>query len=445
MSASLAYTMSNLSAVGNLTLAQLSIGKSNAGTYAFDVLGEINASSNIRIAGQSLQGLGVPNQVVFTSGSSTWTVPSGVTQIQVEAVGGGGGGSQCGNTNNCAGGGGGAGQYARFTLAVTPTTTISYTVGTGGGVGGSYNAAGSDGTATTVSYSTRSTTSTCNGGSGGGAAVAGTIAGTGGVGGFGGAISGTYYSYFSIDGGDGNGGTPPPTSNAGAGSAGASYFGGGTSTSSGKAYGSGGIGSVGGNLTATAGAPGVVIITYFTQSGLPTNYTATAPLSMTGTTLSIAAATSNAPGVVQVGSGLSVSSGVISLPQNYICFGINVATAVGTCAGSSSSSVIYMKQGPISIASTGIITCGAAGLYQVSLSSVGGTQGNVYVRYNGVALSTPSTSAVTNYGCCYLYGQVNAAMTVYVKCTSASDTIDFYQNAGAFQQAYASFNVIQIQ
>jgi len=69
--------------------ALIGIGKSNP-VYALDVVGEINASSNIRISGQSLQGLGVPNQVVFTSGSSTWSVPTGVTAIQVEMVGGGG-------------------------------------------------------------------------------------------------------------------------------------------------------------------------------------------------------------------------------------------------------------------------------------------------------------------------------------------------------------------
>jgi len=42
-------------------------------------------------------------------------------------------------------------------------------------------------------------------------------------------------------------------------------------------------------------------------------YTTNAPLSISGTTLSIANATTSAPGVVQVGSGLSVSSGIVSV------------------------------------------------------------------------------------------------------------------------------------
>jgi hypothetical protein len=169
-------------------------------------------------------------------------------------------------------------------------------------------------------------------------------------------------------------------------------------------------------------------------------YTVSAPLSLSGTALSVANATTSAPGVVQVGSGLSVSGGVLSVPQNYISFGINTNGSTGYRAGSSSTSVVYMKQGPISIDSAGIITCGAIGLYAISFSSVGAVQGNVYVRYNGASLASG-----LQYGSCYLYGWVNAGLTVYIKTTSASDTIDFYQNTGTFQANYASFNVIQVQ
>jgi len=96
-------------------------------------------------------------------------------------------------------------------------------------------------------------------------------------------------------------------------------------------YGAGGGGSRYGG-TGGNGGPGVVIITYFTQTGLPTNYTATAPLSMTGTTLAIAAATSNAPGVVQVGSGLSVSSGVVTrkFAAGWWYLNANVTGPLGT-------------------------------------------------------------------------------------------------------------------
>ena len=72
----------------------------------------------------------------FTS-SSTWTAPSGVTAVNyILAAGGGGGGgginaTSNGNYNFCSGGGAG-GEVARGTLSVTPGTSYTVTVGTGG-------------------------------------------------------------------------------------------------------------------------------------------------------------------------------------------------------------------------------------------------------------------------------------------------------------------------
>lgn len=58
-----------------------------------------------------------------------WTVPAGVTSIQVEVWGGGGRGST--RTDNGGGGGGGGGAYSRSVIAVTPGQQFYYTVGTG--------------------------------------------------------------------------------------------------------------------------------------------------------------------------------------------------------------------------------------------------------------------------------------------------------------------------
>ncbi len=70
------------------------------------------------------------NQVYSSTGSHTFTVPSGITEITVEAWGGGGsGGSRTGSTNRASGGGGGA--YARITLTVTPNQEITLYVGAG--------------------------------------------------------------------------------------------------------------------------------------------------------------------------------------------------------------------------------------------------------------------------------------------------------------------------
>lgn len=82
--------------------------------------------------------------VSFTSvGSTTWTVPAGVSSVEVLVVaGGGGGGSEHG------GGGGGGGVVHQTAYAVTPGASIPVTVG-GGGAGGTYsatNGGGGDGT-----------------------------------------------------------------------------------------------------------------------------------------------------------------------------------------------------------------------------------------------------------------------------------------------------------
>ncbi|MBU6158917.1 MAG: autotransporter-associated beta strand repeat-containing protein [Bacteroidetes bacterium] len=73
-----------------------------------------------------------------TAGASSWTVPCGVTSIQVEAWGGGGGGGST-NTTNWGGSGGGGGAYAKSIFLVTGTPTYFYSVGNKGS-GASANA-----------------------------------------------------------------------------------------------------------------------------------------------------------------------------------------------------------------------------------------------------------------------------------------------------------------
>jgi hypothetical protein len=94
---------------------------------------------------------------ITTTGSSTWTVPCGVTSITVEAWGAGGAGGAS-ITNSEGGSGGGGGGYSSYIATVTPSTIINYTIGTGG-MGGASN--GGNGGATTI------LALTANGGSGG--------------------------------------------------------------------------------------------------------------------------------------------------------------------------------------------------------------------------------------------------------------------------------------
>jgi len=82
----------------------------------------------------------------FTStGSSTWTCPTGVTEIELLIVGGGGAGSRAHTTNTC-GGGGAGGLIYKPNLEVSPGTSYTVTVGAGGtGTNPGGNALGGDG------------------------------------------------------------------------------------------------------------------------------------------------------------------------------------------------------------------------------------------------------------------------------------------------------------
>jgi uncharacterized delta-60 repeat protein len=118
--------------------------------------------------------------VTFTSGSGSWTVPSGVTNVSLLAVGGGGGGGE----NGASGGGGGALQDIS-NYRVTSGGTVSVAVGAGGiggSTSGSSSAAGSSGSVSSFG------TVSANGGGGGN--TTGGSGGVGGVGGSGGTSSG---------------------------------------------------------------------------------------------------------------------------------------------------------------------------------------------------------------------------------------------------------------
>lgn len=82
-----------------------------------------------------------PQYALYTSGTNTWTCPTGVTKIKVTVIGGGGGGAFWSNIDAYGGGAGGAGcNY----YTVTPGTGYTVTVGAGGN--GSSGAGGNGGT-----------------------------------------------------------------------------------------------------------------------------------------------------------------------------------------------------------------------------------------------------------------------------------------------------------
>ena len=69
-------------------------------------------------------------QSFTTVGTTSWTVPAGVTSVEYLSVGGGGGGG--GGWDTGGGGGGGGGMVLQNTLAVTPGAIASIVVGAGG-------------------------------------------------------------------------------------------------------------------------------------------------------------------------------------------------------------------------------------------------------------------------------------------------------------------------
>jgi hypothetical protein len=111
-------------------------------------------------------------QTFITTGQTTWTVPSGITSIQVECYGAGGGGSITGGVKSSGGGGGG---YAKvYTLSVTPGQIVYVNVGAGGAA-----AAGGNSWVNKVSNAqpTVTTSGCCATGGGSGVSGNGTVGG----------------------------------------------------------------------------------------------------------------------------------------------------------------------------------------------------------------------------------------------------------------------------
>jgi len=279
------------------------IGKSNP-SYALDVLGDINYSGTLRSNG-ALVAMGLTSQDMTeyviqgsttwgNTVSGTWNIPTGVRRIKIQMVGPGGAGyGYPTNTSPYAsGGGGGAGGYLEAIIDSSLASSLTYsTVTQANGTG-------------TMTLTYNGNTFSCTPGY---SAVGNSFnPGLGGSGGSGVLPASGYLQGFVSAGGDGGCGTNVMNgvNTAAGGTGGASYFGSGGkggyngAGTTGSAWGSGGGGASvtysGGN-----GAPGVIIISYMNPNGVPNTYTASAPLSMTGTTLTIAAAASNAVGVIQ--------------------------------------------------------------------------------------------------------------------------------------------------
>ncbi len=161
--------------------------------------------------------------------STNWIAPSGVSSIKVRVWGAGGGGGYCiDNQSNATGGGGGG--YAEKILSVSPGTSYSVTVGTGG-QGGWY-----DGNNTGTQFTAQS---------GGSSSFAALVSATGGSGGINVNQTG---NYSGGSGGSGSGGDINFTGGNGGAFTNNSYGSGWNATGGGSAAGPWGPGFRGGNL-----------------------------------------------------------------------------------------------------------------------------------------------------------------------------------------------------
>ena len=173
---------------------------------------------------------------VYTSGTGTWNVPSGVGMFKVTCVGGGGGG---GTNATYGGGGGGAGCAIGYAYDVVVGSAIAYSVGAGATAG---NTGGTSNLGSYCSASGGLGGGVILGGAGGAGSV-GSILITGGSGGIASTIAGT--GNYTGQGGNSCMGGGPPSHITGVGVVGGIYGGGG-----------------GGGTTGGTGGAGVIIIEY---------------------------------------------------------------------------------------------------------------------------------------------------------------------------------------
>jgi hypothetical protein len=191
-----------------------------------------------------------PSGTLGSTGTTNWTVPSGVIKVRVRCWGGGGGGA--GSTSGQGGGGGGGGAYAEGIYSVTPGAVIAVTAAAGGLNGGPGAAGSSGGTSSFGTY--------CSATGGSGGAASGSYAG-----GSGGTAAGG--TALNLNGAHGSGGITGTTTGLGGTGGGAPMGGSGDGSSSGTpglqpgSPGGGGAGAGGGSANSgSGGAAGIVIV-----------------------------------------------------------------------------------------------------------------------------------------------------------------------------------------
>jgi hypothetical protein len=202
------------------------------------------------------EGSGAHGSVSYTSsGTNTFTVPTGITSITVKAWGAGGGGGGGGSRTNDTGGDGAGGGFAESTITVTPGENLSITVGGAGGGGGTGNGGGGAGGGGYSRVARGSTSLIVAGGGAGGGGGGSSNNAAGADGGAGGGTTGTTGDSASGGAGGGGGGTASNGGSAGTGG-GNSGSGGGSLSGGDGGDGRSGAGADGGASNSGSGGGG---------------------------------------------------------------------------------------------------------------------------------------------------------------------------------------------
>ncbi|HKR04200.1 MAG TPA: proprotein convertase P-domain-containing protein, partial [Bacteroidia bacterium] len=399
----------------------------------------------------------------FTS-SGTFTVPAGVTTVQVEAWGGGGGGGGVNGSSSQtrAGGGGAGGAYVKnISFGVTPGANISVTVGSGGdgdngddgenggasifgsvtangGIGGKVGESGNpNGAGAPV------TSGTFNGGSGAAASGGNSGGGGGGAGstGAGGNASGTSAGAAGAGGG-GAGGAGRTSSGDGNDAAGLSGGGGGgrSSSSTDRRGGDGFRGQVkitytcsSYTLATTSGATPVcassgtsLISVTASAAALPAGtYTVTYNRSSPSATGLTAAMTVSA-----AGSGSFTATGLTTAGTPTITITNLISAGCNSTVSSNNTAVIAVNAAPSANASNNGPICSGNSL-NLSSNSTG-----VTYQWSGPAsfsstLQNPSRpNALTTYGGTYTL-TVTSTTTGCTASTTTAATVNATPAASA--------------
>lgn len=101
-------------------------------TGTFDFTGSLSLATSTNIGDLPAWNIGKNIQVFTSTGTSTWSVPEGITKVKVQIQAAGGNGGSCNDSNSESGSGGSAGGYSMEFVDVTGTSTIQYYIGGSG-------------------------------------------------------------------------------------------------------------------------------------------------------------------------------------------------------------------------------------------------------------------------------------------------------------------------